>query len=391
MPEAGIIESFFYIFAGAALLATVALYTRQPLLVAYIGLGALLGPFGLSWVNDAALIAEIAEFGIIFLLFLVGLDLQPGKLRNMVGASLLSAVCTTVVFFALGFGIMSAYGFTTTEAIVTGIAACFSSTILGIKLLPTTVLHHRHVGELVISLLLIQDMLAILAILLLTSMDNGLGSLMTQLTSTFLVSLPILLLVALAGVRFVMLRIISAYDAFHEFIFLIAIGWCLGLAFFAHQLGLSFEIGAFIGGVSLATSPIAQYIAEALRPLRDFFLVLFFFGVGAGLNLQVLPEVWQPAILLGGLLIVAKPMVFRVTLKQQGESHETATEVGYRLGQASEFSLLLSYIALANALIGTGAGLVIQFATVLTLIVSSYFVIFRFPSPIAPNPALRRD
>ena len=84
MPHTGIIESFFYIFAGAAVLATAALYTRQPMLVAYILLGALLGPFGLSWVDDPGLLSEISEFGIIFLLFLVGLDLQPSKLKNMV-------------------------------------------------------------------------------------------------------------------------------------------------------------------------------------------------------------------------------------------------------------------------------------------------------------------
>ena len=146
MLSSHIVESFFLIFTGAAVLATLALYTRQPLLVAYVVLGCLFGPYGFALVADAQLLSEIAEFGIIFLLFLVGLDLQPNKLKNMVGESLLTGLATSLVFFAIGFGLMIAFGFTYAEATITGIAVTFSSTILGIKLLPTTVLHHRHIG-----------------------------------------------------------------------------------------------------------------------------------------------------------------------------------------------------------------------------------------------------
>ena len=99
MPHIGIVESFFLIFSGAAILATFALYSRQPMLVAYIALGCLIGPFGFEWVTDAALLSEMSEFGIIFLLFLVGLDLQPSKLKNMLGESLLTALGTTIAFF----------------------------------------------------------------------------------------------------------------------------------------------------------------------------------------------------------------------------------------------------------------------------------------------------
>ena len=390
MPHSGIIESFFYIFAGAAVLATLALYTRQPMLVAYIALGSLLGPFGFGWVDDPGLLNEIGSFGIIFLLFLVGLDLQPGKMKNLLSQSLVAALGTTIAFFALGFGVMTAFGFSVMEATVTGIGACFSSTILGIKLLPTTALHHRHIGELVISLLLIQDLLAILAILLLTGLGVDSQALVTSIASIF-IGLPLLVAVALLGVRYGLLYLIKAFDVFHEYIFLIAIGWCLALANLAATIGLSAEIGAFIAGVSLATSPISQYIAESLRPLRDFFLVLFFFSVGAALNIGLVSQVWLPAVILAGLLIAVKPVIFAKLLKTQGEDGDVAWEVGYRLGQASEFSLLLSYIAISNALVGEQAALIIQFSTVMTLVVSSYFVIFRYPSPIAPNAKLRRD
>ncbi|MEZ5557418.1 MAG: cation:proton antiporter [Pseudomonadales bacterium] len=385
----GIVESFFLIFTGAALLATLALYSRQPLLVAYIAIGCVLGPHGLQLVADPDVLTEIAEIGIIFLLFLVGLDLQPAKLRNMLGEGLLTALGSTLAFFALGFGLMLAFGFNTREALVTGIAVTFSSTIIGIKLLPTTVLHHRHIGEIVVSLLLIQDLVAILALILLTGFSGDLTDTLTSL-GWALAGLPVVTAAAFVGVRFAVLPLIAKFDAFHEFIFLLALGWCLGIASLAVLCGLSLEIGAFVAGVALATSPISQYIAESLRPLRDFFLVLFFFSVGAALNPELLLEMLLPTVLLALALVVAKPVVFALLLRAQGETPETAWESGYRLGQASEFSLLVSYVA-AGSLLGAEAAHVLQGATVLTMILSTYAVIFRYPSPIAVSARLRRD
>lgn len=390
MLSSGIIESFFLIFTGAAVLATVALYTRQPVLIAYILVGCLLGPHGFKLVSDPRLLSEIAQFGIIFLLFLVGLDLPPNKLRHMAGKTVLTALGSTVVFFAVGFGVMAAFGFTVIEAVITGIAVTFSSTIIGIKLLPTTVLHHKHIGEIVISLLLIQDLLAITALLILAGYGDVETSALNDL-ATVVLALPLVSLMAYLGVRYVLLPLIKRFDVFHEYIFLLALGWCLGIASLAEFAGLSLAIGAFIAGVSLATSPISQYIAENLRPLRDFFLVLFFFSVGAGLNISMLMNVLLPTVVLAAALIVVKPAVFAFLLTVQGETKETSREIGYRLGQASEFSLLLSYVAVGAALLSNEAAHIIQGATVLTLVVSSYLVIFRYPSPIAPSAKLRRD
>lgn len=393
MHEPGIIQSFFLIFSGAALLAAAALFTRQPFLIAYIALGLLLGPHGLGWVEDQALLDEIAEIGIIFLLFLVGLDLRPSRLKNMLGQSLLTGLITTLAFFAIGAGVMLAFGFTVPEALITGVAVSFSSTIMGIKLLPTTVLHHRHIGEMVVSLLLVQDLLAIIALLVLAGVaggDAGSSSLGGRL-SLALGTLPLLGVAAWAGVRWVLVPLLKRFDAFTEFVFLLAIGWCLGLASAAAAVGLSLEIGALIAGVTLAATPAAGYIVDNLRPLRDFFLVLFFFGVGAGLNGALVLEVWMPTLLLGALLVIAKPPTFALTLLAQKESPAAAWEVGTRLGQASEFSLLVSYVAGGALLLSVEAAHVIQGATVLTLVFNTYLVIFRYPSPIAPSARLRRD
>ena len=390
MPDPHLLESVFLIFAGAALLATLALFGRQPLLVAYIAIGCLLGPHGLALVTDAVHLSEIAEIGIIFLLFLVGLDLQPSKLHNMVMKSLLTALLSSIAFFAVGFSVMVAFGFEFREAVVTGVAVTFSSTILGIKLLPTTVLHHRHVGEIVVSLLLIQDFIAIVALLFASGYGASLDSLVSNL-GIIAIALPLLSAGAWLAVRFMILPLLKRFDVFHEFTFLLAIGWCLGFASLAEATGLSLAIGAFIAGVALATSPIALYIAESLRPLRDFFLVLFFFTVGAALDVRLLIELALPTGLLAALLMLIKPGVFSALLRWQGESPATGWEVGYRLGQASEFSLLVSYVATTAGLLGKEAAHVVQGATVLTLVVSSYLVIFRYPSPIAVRAELRRD
>ena len=388
--DTGIIESFFLIFSGSTCLAAIALYTRQPLLVAYIAIGCLIGPYGFSLINDASLLNEISEFGIIFLLFLVGMDLQPAQLKDMLGKSLLTAIASSVVLFLSGYGALIMFGYSNSDAVIAGIAICFSSTIIGIKLLPTTVLHHRHIGQIVVSLLLVQDLLAIIVLIFLDGWSTESPNLSSHIAQVLLV-LPLLGLLAYAFVRFVLLPVVTRFDAFQEFIFLSAIGWCLALATLAQWAGLSFEIGAFIAGVSLATSPLSQYITESLKPLRDFFLILFFFSVGAQINLPLMLTLFVPIIVLTGLILALKPMIFRVLLQWQGEKPEDAQEAGMRLGQASEFSLLIVYLATATTLLSEEVSLIIQGATLATLLLSSYLVIFRYPSPIAVSARLRRD
>ncbi|MFN3236093.1 MAG: cation:proton antiporter [Pseudomonadales bacterium] len=385
---ASFFTSFFLIFSGAAILATLALYTRQPLIVAYIAIGVILGPSATSLISDPTLIRSVAEIGIIFLLFLLGLDMQPSKLNNMLKDALFVGVCSCLLFFGLGLGVGLLFGFSFLEAAIMGAALMFSSTIIGIKLLPTTVLHHRRTGELVISLLLIQDVVAIIILLMLTGQEAT--NLATKVVSV-LVALPVLGFGAFVFVKYALLKLLEKFDAFHEYIFLIAIGWCLGLAELAKLMGLSHEIGAFIAGVSVATSPIALYIAGHLKPLRDFFLILFFFSIGAEFNLALLGSVILPAMFLAAVVLVGKPIIFRVLLGRISESGDQGWEIGFRLGQISEFSLLIAFMASSQLLISEDASHVIQATAIITFLVSSYLVVFRFPTPIAVSDKLRRD
>lgn len=387
--EGVIFNAFFLIFCGAAVIASVALYTRQPLLVAYIAIGILLGPHGFKIITDISLIAEMSKIGIIFLLFLLGLDMQPSALMAVLKKATSVALVSSAVFAVAGFAVGIIAGFTLFESAVIGIASMFSSTIIGIKLLPTTVLHHKHTGEMMVGLLLVQDFLAIFCLIFLLS--GASGTFEFAVLAQAIVALPLLVFASWLIVTFVLLKLIAKFDRFHEYIFLLAIAWCLGMAELAEVIGLSAEVGAFIAGISIATSPIAQYIALNLRPLRDFFLVLFFFSLGAQLNIGLLPQVIIVAICYAVLMLSLKPLVFYGLLRKYSEKAGLAWDVGFRLGQISEFSLLIVFVATSREMIGERVSLVIQTAAIISFIVSSYLVILNFPSPIAISDKLRRD
>ena len=389
MIEQSIVFTLFLIFTGAALAATLALYARQALIVAYIFLGVLLGPWGAGWVSDTLLIADMAHVGIIFLLFLLGLNLTPQKLGLLFKQTLVVTVLSSFIFCAAGWVIARAFGFAPFEALLVGAAAMFSSTIVGIKLLPTTVLHHRHMGEVIISVLLLQDLLAIIVMLIVQS-PQAAGISLWEI-GWLVAALPLLIAVAFGLERYVLLPLFRRFDRVIEYVFLLTLAWCLGIAELAEAMGLSYEIGAFIAGIAIATNPIALYIAESLKPLRDFFLVLFFFAIGASLNLEVAGAVVVPALVLAGATLLLKPVVYRWVLGSVAESPKLAWESGWRLGQLSEFSLLITFLALENARIGNEAVYMIQLATLITFVVSSSVVVLRFPTPVATNERLRRD
>ena len=359
------------------------------MLVAYMLLGVLLGPWCWKLVADSSIINDIGEVGIIFLLFLLGLHLPPQKLIHMLKKISLVGVMSSLAFALCGFAVGMAFHYTITESCVIGAAMMFSSTIIGIKLLPTTILHHQHTGEVMISVLLFQDLIAILVLLVMHATTAG-GSIAKDILLVIL-GFPAILLFAYFFERFVLFKLFSKFNRIKEYMFLVAIAWCLSLAELAGALGLSAEIGAFIAGVSIASSPVSIYIAESMKPVRDFFLVMFFFSVGAGFNLSYLESVIVPAVILMGVLFVIKPTFYSYLLMKVSESKLVASEVGWRLGQISEFSLIISYVGLQSKLIGPGCAYLIQAATILSFIASSYIVVMRYPTPVAMSDRLRRD
>ncbi len=389
MENESIVFSLFLIFFGAAMIATLALTVRQSLIIAYIAVGLLIGPSGFSLIHDPTLIQNISSVGIIFLLFLLGLDLDPKELFRMAGETTLVTGISSIVLLGLGYFYSRQWGFSHIEALVVGSALMFSSTIIGLKLIPTTVLHHQHTGEIIISVLLLQDIIAIILLLVLEASAQETIDLMSL--GKPLLALPLLVIVAYLIEKYVLIRLIRSYDKIQEYIFLLAIGWCLGVAEAAEWLGLSYEIGAFIAGVTIATSPIALFIVNSLKPLRDFFLIIFFVALGANFDLSILHQIWLPALGLALIAVLVKPLLYRGMLRFSKESSGRSTEVAVRLGQMSEFSLLLAVLAMDMKLIQQQVGYLVQFATLISFVISSTYVVMTYPTPIAVSDRLRRD
>jgi len=387
--EHGVFFSMFLIFAGAAALATLALWARQAMIVAYIVAGVALGPAGAGLVVDAEWIAGMSDIGIVFLLYLLGLNMLPQQLWRMFREALDVTLLSSVCFLLLGGGLAWGCGFGPGEAVVIGACMMFSSTIIGLKLLPTTTLHHQHTGQMMISVLLLQDLIAILLLLVVQGYGGeprqGFG------IARELLALPLLIALALVLEKKLIEPLIARFDQIQEYLFLLVIGWCLALAQVAELLGLSHEIGAFIAGVALATCPVSLFVADSLRPLRDFFLVLFFFSLGAAFDPRAALDVIAPALLLALVMLVAKPVVFRALFVRAGEAPAQSLEVGVRLGQVSEFSLLVAVVALEAGIFSARAGLLVQVTTLVSFILSSYLIVMRYPTPIAVRDQLRRD
>lgn len=383
------IQSLFLIFTGAAVIATIALYARQALPVAYIVLGVIIGPWGLGLAADSETVDGMAEIGIIFLLFLLGLNLEPRELLQMLRETVVVTTLTCLLFAVAGTGIALLFGLELLQAVLVGAAMMFSSTIIGLKLLPTSTLHHQRMGVVIVAILLAQDIIAIGLILFLQGVSDSSNPLLS--VSMLLLSAPLLFLTSFVIARHGLMPLMQRFDRIQEYIFLLAIGWCLAIAWVGHMVGLSYEIAAFLAGVSIATNPVSRFIAETLKPLRDFFLIIFFVALGAGFNMDMLPEVFAPAITLAAAMLLLKPWAFGFILRRHKERPQVAREIGLRLGQISEFSLLLAIVGLQSGVMSERASYIVQAATILTFMVSAYWIIIHLPSPLAVREELRKD
>lgn len=378
----GLVLQLGAIIVGAALLGTLFLYTRQPIILAYIAIGMLAGPHGLSLISDHQLIAQLAELGVMLLLFILGLHMQPAKLWLLFRrVALLTSLSS--LLFCLVIVLLMIPWFSWQHSLLIGLSLMLSSTVIALKLIPTTTLHHRHAGEVMTSILLLQDILAILVILYVSSSAATAQPLVSIL---FIIShVGLLSLVAGAAVKWAILPLLRRFDVIEEYTFLITLAWCLLVAGAAQWLGISHEIGAFIAGVTLAYSRIAQAIAEQLKSLREFFLILFFFAVGARFDLSMSWALLLGSIALGGGLVLFKCGVYRLLLLQVGESTSCAKEISIRLAQASEFSLLLSYAAYQHDKISHSAAMLIQSTTLVTFVFSTLWVVRSLRTPISPR------
>ncbi len=385
------IFAIFAIFGGAAVVSTAVLYLRQSTLVAYILLGLILGPFGLKMVADPRFLSHAGQVGIIFLLFLVGLDLNPKDLLLTLRKVSFVTLGVSLTLIVVGFALSQVLGFNQKDSVIIGLCLIFSSTIIALKLTPTEMLYKEHLGELMISILLLQDLVAILALLLIQA-NHGPGHSLTWSLFKASLALPGLVAFALVVERYVLRPLLNRFSFANEYIFIVAIGWCLTVAQLGISFGLSDGIGAFIAGISIANnSPIAVQISQRLKPLRDFFLVLFFFAIGAMYDWHHLAQAIFPASVLTVVVLLLKPWLYTWFLRHNQERRAIATQVAWRLGQASEFSLLLASLAngIHPKLITDRAALTIETMALMSFILSCYYVVWRYATPLRSKLVFR--
>ena len=401
MTEQLILELGVVIVASAAL-AVAAHFLRQPLIVAYIAAGILFGPHSpvpaLRLVTQSEFIRGTGELGLVLLLFLLGIVLHPGRLLQIFRQASLVTLCTSSVFFLVGFGVTAgvvhvasgAYSLTWLEKAFIGCATAFSSTLLVIKLLPTRRLHESEVGTLAIGILIIEDLI-IIVVLLVMGAAGAIGT--GEVGAHWRLPLGIVILVASFFVeQHGLRRLMRHTQGYPELVFVISLGWCLLLAEGTERLGFSREVGAFVAGLALARSPLSLYIWEKVSPLRDFFIVLLFFSLGALVSIESrhLASVVLLATLLALVLALVKPYFFRLVLRVSGAKPPLAREAGWRLGQTSEFGLVIAFLALDQGLIGRMAFELILIAMLLSFLVSTYVVVLKYPSPLGVTEAMHQ-
>jgi Kef-type K+ transport system membrane component KefB len=370
-------------------LSCLAVFFKQPVIVAYILAGVLIGPWGFQLIKSVAFIDNVAHIGITLLLFLAGLNLHPQKLLSLFKKTIWVTLVNCVTSFGVAFGFSRLFRFSVIDSLCIGLALMFSSTILVVKLLPTTDLHQKRMGAMCIGVLIMEDLLAIGVLAFIQCLGAEQGALIsfTALTLKLVVFIGTLLLVE----QFVLRRIMMYVEHLHELLFVLGLAWCFGIAMISNAMGLFYETGAFFAGVVVARHPISLFISEKLKPLRDFFLVLFFFTLGAKLNLLIIQAIFVPALLLAVIFILLKPWLFQKAFILAGETPRFSQEIGVRLGQLSEFSLLVAIMALNSGQLTDEAAQLIKVTTIITFIISCYITAFKYSTPISPSEKLIRD
>ena len=384
----GYFQIICVIVVSASLLAWLACRFRQPVLLGYFLCGVLIGPWGLGIVNQTELLSHISRIGVTLLLFLAGLVLHPKQLGSFFRTAMIVTFGGCFGMWLLLFGILKICGNSFSESLIMGVALMFSSTILAIKLLPTTTLHQKRMGGICIAVLIAQDIIAVIVIML-VGLD-GSGSLWWFIPALAGKAVLFVVLVMLAE-QYLLRRMMQSVEMFNEVLLMLCLGWCLGVAVLAEHIGLSYEIGAFVAGVAMARWKLSLIFSEQLKPLRDFFLMFFFFVLGAEFDVHLIATVWMQAVVLGVLIVGIRPFFLSWLLRISGEKPEFAKETGFRLGPASEFALIIVVAAVAHGRLSEKSSHLVQFATIITMLISSYIVVFRYPTPIGITSDKKKD
>lgn len=367
------------IIISTAILCFIAEIAKQPLIVAYILAGIIVGPMGLNLIQSSEFFEALAQVGIVLLLYLIGLQLRPLKFVETLKKSYRVSVLSTLAITPIGLGIGWLTGLTGVETIYLTIAFLFSSTVVVIKTMRDERGVDEEVFESAIGILLVQDILAIFILLIINSISSDNGFHYLEAIKFFFFG--ILFIISAFLVQKYMLRnIIRKVLDRADLVFLIGLAWCFLLAEIAENIHLSRELGAFVAGLVLTNLPAHKLRVFVFKSetIRDFFMILFFFVLGANLRLTGLENYILTISLAIAFTLLIKPLIFYFSARHAKYTKEESKELGIRLGQNSEFSIIVAAAALTAGHITEEFSMVISIILFLSIITSNYVVKF-FP------------
>ncbi|MFP3908206.1 MAG: cation:proton antiporter [Acidimicrobiales bacterium] len=373
-------ESDFAQIAAAVLFSAgmggVALLLRQPLIVAYLAAGVLVGPTALGWVTAEDQINLLAHVGVSILLFLVGLKLDVRLIRTMGPVALATGLGQVTFTSLIGFLIALALGFAATEAVYIAVALTFSSTIIIVKLLSDKrELEELH-GRIAVGFLIVQDLVVIIVMITLTAVgttgDDRVAMEILEVVAKgvgFLLAIIVLM-------RWVMPVVLDRIAVSQELMVLFAVGWAIAAAATSDALGLSSEVGAFLAGVTLASTAYRETIGARLITLRDVLLLFFFIQVGSALEFSEIGDNIAPAIVFSVFVLIGNPMIVMMIMGAMGYRKRTGFQAGLTVAQISEFSLILAALGFSLGHIDSGIVGLITIVGLVTIGLSTYLILY---------------
>ena len=360
----------------AAILAGIFRVLRQPAILAYILTGVIIAHVGFFPTSNQDFLQTLAQLGITFLLFMIGLEIKLKELPTIGKVAAITSISQIVLSFIGGFAVSKLLGFTDISSVYVGLAVTFSSTIIVVKLLSD----HRDLGSLygkiAIGVLLIQDFLAISVLILLSGFQNGSGLDLSQIGLLILKAVVIFGWIIVLS-RSVFPRIIELFAKSSETLFLISIAWVFGLAAFVSSplIGFSIEIGGFLAGLALSNSIANYQIIAKVKILRDFFIILFFVVLGLQMKFDNIGSLLIPSIVLSTFVLIGKPIIVAGTMGMLGFRKRTSFLTGVSLAQISEFSLILVFLGASIGQIPQSVVSLVTLTGIITFVLSTYVII----------------
>ncbi|MBI2984563.1 MAG: cation:proton antiporter [Candidatus Kerfeldbacteria bacterium] len=361
----------FTLAAGIGLLARI---LRQPLILAYLTTGVMIGLFYFTPITDNELYRTFAELGVMFLLFLVGLEINLSALRHVGAVAAVIGLGQIGLTFALGFLLTLLLGFGPLSAAYLAVALTLSSTVIVVKLLSEKQDLQSLYGKITISILLLQDVVAIVILLVLAGWRAGHPLSLASIANPVLVGLILFGLMLWLG-RSIMPRILDRIGRSPELLFVASLAWVFLVASTVRKLGWSMEMGGFLAGLALANSAEHWQISSRVKPLRDFFLLLFFVVLGSSLAVSSLRELLWPIVLMSLFVLFGTPVIVMVVMGTLGFHRRTSFLTGLSLAQVSEFSFVLAAVGFRLGHLSSTEVTLITAVGVSTIAISSYFMV----------------